>query len=61
MLGSNEFTEVNLAYRSQWAGVPNSPNTQTLSYSRPLKNNLGIGLSVINDEVFVLSETDIAH
>jgi len=58
--GSNDFTEVNLAYRSQWAGVPNSPNTQTLSYSRPLKNNLGIGLSVINDEVFVLSETDIA-
>ncbi len=58
--GSTEFAEVNLAYRSQWAGVPNSPNTQTLSYSRPLKNNLGLGLSVVNDEVFVLQETDIA-
>ncbi len=58
--GSNEFSEVNLAYRSQWAGVPNSPNTQTLSYSKPMKNNLGLGLSVVNDEVFVLQETDIA-
>ncbi|MDG1804039.1 type IX secretion system membrane protein PorP/SprF [Flavicella sp.] len=58
--GANEFTEISLAYRSQWIGVPNAPETQTLTYSQPLKNNMGIGVSIINDKVFVLAETDVA-
>jgi type IX secretion system PorP/SprF family membrane protein len=58
--GSTEFTEVSLAYRSQWLGVPNAPETQTLTYSRPLKKKMGIGISIINDQVFVLKETDVA-
>lgn len=57
--GSNDFSEANLAFRSQWLGEPNSPKTQTLTYSQPLKNNLGIGMSIIHDKVFVLEETDI--
>ena len=58
--GANNEKELNLSHRSQWLGVDNSPNTQTLSYSTPLKNNLGFGISMVNDKVFVLSETDIA-
>ena len=58
--GANDAKELNLSHRSQWLGVDNAPNTQTLSYSMPLKNNLGFGVSIVNDKVFVLSETDIA-
>jgi type IX secretion system PorP/SprF family membrane protein len=58
--GSNDTGEINLSHRSQWIGIDNAPSTQTLSYSTPLKNNLGLGISIINDKVFVLSETDVA-
>lgn len=58
--GTNNAKEINLVHRSQWLGVDNAPSTQTLSYSMPLKNNLGFGVSIVNDKVFVLSETDIA-
>lgn len=58
--GVNNTKEINLVHRSQWLGVDNAPNTQSLSYSMPLKNNLGFGVSFVKDQVFVLSETDIA-
>ncbi len=58
--GANNLTELSLSHRSQWVGVDNAPETQSLSFSMPLKNNLGIGASIIKDKVFVLKETDIA-
>lgn len=58
--GANDAKEINLSHRSQWVGVDNAPNTQALSFSMPFKSNLGFGVSIINDKVFVLSETDIA-
>ena len=57
--GSNEFKQLNLGYRSQWIGVADAPNTQVLTYTTPLKNNLGFGISIVRDQVFVLQETDI--
>lgn len=57
--GSNDYKAINLGYRSQWIGIDDAPNTQALNYTSPLRNNLGLGLSVIRDEVFVLQETDI--
>ncbi|MBL4746632.1 MAG: type IX secretion system membrane protein PorP/SprF [Flavobacteriaceae bacterium] len=57
--GSSNFSELSTGFRMQWVGVEDAPKTQFLSYSAPLKRNLGIGLSVVNDEVFVLKETDI--
>ncbi len=58
--GANNLTELSFSHRSQWAGVDNAPETQALTFSMPLKNNLGIGASIIKDKVFVLKETDIA-
>ena len=58
--GSNEFTEINLAYRSQWIGIDDAPRTATITYNTPLKNNLGIAFSVVDDGVYVLKETDVA-
>jgi type IX secretion system PorP/SprF family membrane protein len=57
--GSSDIREINIGYRSQWVGISDSPNTQALTYTAPLKNNLGLGISVIRDQVFVLQETDI--
>ena len=58
--GSGDAKEINLGYRSQWMGVSEAPNTQALSYTSPLRNNLGFGISVVRDQVFVLQETDLA-
>ena len=57
--GTAEGKEINLGYRSQWIGVEGAPNTQFFSYTTPLENNLGLGVSIVRDQVFVLQETDL--
>jgi type IX secretion system PorP/SprF family membrane protein len=58
--GSSSLKEVSIGYRSQWVGISDAPNTQLISHTSPLNNNLGIGISIVRDQVFVLQETDIA-
>ena len=58
--GSNDVSEFIVSHRTQWLGVDNGPSTQSFSYSMPLNNKIGIGVSVINDRIFVLKETDLA-
>ena len=68
----NNFSLINPAYagthglftataniRSQWAGVPDGPETQTLSIHGPTGKNVGLGLSVVRDNVYVLNETHL--
>jgi type IX secretion system PorP/SprF family membrane protein len=68
----NNFSLINPAYagshglftataniRSQWAGEAGGPETQTLSLHGPVGKNVGLGLSIVNDKVFVLSETHV--
>ena len=38
-------------HRSQWVGIEGAPRTQTLSIEAPIKNRLGLGLSIIKDEL----------
>ncbi|NER16280.1 PorP/SprF family type IX secretion system membrane protein [Spongiivirga citrea] len=42
-----------LLHRSQWVGLDGAPTTQTLSFNTPLdsEGTLGLGVSVINDEI----------
>jgi type IX secretion system PorP/SprF family membrane protein len=58
--GIKESPELNLVYRSQYLGIDDSPRTISMAYSKAIGNNLGIGISVINDRVFILDQTDIA-
>lgn len=58
--GNKEAPELNMVYRSQYIGIDDAPRTVALAYSRALGSNLGIGVSLINDRVFVLNETDVA-
>ena len=57
--GSRDFASINMAYKSQWVGVKDAPETQTVSYSSPTKSNVGLGFSVINDCVSIIRETDV--
>lgn len=58
--GSASGKEISLGYRSQWIGISDAPKTQSISYTTPLKNNLGLGLSIVRDQVFVLQQTGFA-
>ncbi|WP_299053834.1 type IX secretion system membrane protein PorP/SprF [uncultured Polaribacter sp.] len=68
----NNFNLINPAYagsqgsfiataniRSQWSGEVGSPKTQSVSFHSPVGYGLGVGMSVINDNVFVLDETHL--
>ena len=57
--GSTDAKQLSIGYRSQWIGISDAPNTQALNYSTPLKNGLGLGVSLVRDQVFVLQETDL--
>lgn len=48
-------------HRSQWVGLDGAPRTQTLSIHTPISNSrVGLGLSVVNDEIGPADETYIA-
>lgn len=50
--GSRETLTLVGLHRTQWAGFPGAPTTQTLSVHNRLRNeNIGLGFSFINDEL----------
>lgn len=58
--GIGDHAQLNLVYRSQWIGVDDAPRTASAVYNTSIGNNLGLGVSVISDRVFILGETDLA-
>ena len=57
--GINDYAELNINFRSQWVNIDGSPETQSMSLGIPMNDKVGLGLSVVNDNVFVLNETDL--
>lgn len=57
--GSSDGLEFTTLIKSQFTGLNDSPSTQTLSLSSPVGKNVGLGLSIVNDQVFVSKETDV--
>ncbi|WP_062055438.1 PorP/SprF family type IX secretion system membrane protein [Aquimarina longa] len=49
--GSRGHLAITGIHRSQWVGIDGAPVTQTLSIDSPLGKNVGLGFSVINDEL----------
>jgi type IX secretion system PorP/SprF family membrane protein len=58
-IGSQEGTFVSSSLRYQWVGITNAPKTQAVSFYTPVGKKLHLGLSVINDEVFVEKQTNV--
>lgn len=56
--GSSESVSIGAMYRSQWVGLEGSPSTGTLAIHSPVGNRVGLGFSLINDEVGPVEETN---
>lgn len=44
-------------HRSQWTGFEGAPTTQTFLVHSPIKTNMGLGLSIINDQIGPTQQT----
>ena len=54
--GSRGHLSVFGLHRSQWVGLEGAPRTQSFSLHSPFGENVGLGLSVVNDELGPSSE-----
>jgi type IX secretion system PorP/SprF family membrane protein len=57
--GSKENLSFGLLYRKQWVNIDGAPSTFTLSGSSPIGKNLGLGLSMISDEIGPVKEQNV--
>ncbi|WP_407934951.1 PorP/SprF family type IX secretion system membrane protein [Flavobacterium arundinis] len=56
--GSTGNLEATLQHRTQWVGIDGAPQTQAFSIHSPmLADNVGLGLSVVNDRLGPSNET----
>jgi len=55
--GSEDNDFVTILNRTQWLSEKDSPQTNAFSFSSKRKNNVGLGLSVVSDKVFVERQT----
>ena len=46
-----------LTSRNQWNTIEDSPKTTGLSYSFARSNNVGLGISIISDKIFIENQT----
>lgn len=56
--GSRENLSFGLLYRTQWTGIDGAPKTGTFFGHLPVGEKVGIGLSVISDEIGPVRETN---
>lgn len=49
--GSRGVFSIAALYRAQWTGLDGAPTTQTLTMNTPVSRNVGLGLSLLNDEI----------
>lgn len=58
--GSRNAISIAGLYRAQWAGIEGAPKTQTLNIHAPVSANkkIGLGLSIINDKIGPIQETE---
>lgn len=49
--GSRGVMSITALHRSQWIGLEGAPTTQTLNINSPASERVGLGLSIVNDEI----------
>ncbi len=54
--GSRETLSIGLLGRSQWVNIDGAPKTITANIHAPIGHNLGVGLSIIADEIGPVKE-----
>ncbi|MEP5253468.1 MAG: type IX secretion system membrane protein PorP/SprF [Winogradskyella arenosi] len=60
-IGSKDVLSFGLLYRSQWVGFDGAPETGTFTISSPIgeAKKMGLGLSIVNDQIGPSTETNI--
>lgn len=58
--GAQEVTSIQLSSRNQWVSIENAPKVTSFAASTPYKNNLGLGLNVLNSSIFVEQKTVVS-
>lgn len=56
--GSKESISGGVLYRKQWVEIEDAPTTGTLFVHSPVGRNVGLGLSIINDKIGPVEETN---
>ena len=51
---------LSLTNRNQWSNAEDSPKTTALSYSSAVGKNVGLGISVVSDKIFIEKQTMFA-
>lgn len=49
--GSRGVLSIAALHRSQWVGLDGAPTTQTLNLHSPMGKRVGMGISIVNDEI----------
>ncbi|CAM4172187.1 PorP/SprF family type IX secretion system membrane protein [Zobellia nedashkovskayae] len=49
--GSRGVFSIAALHRSQWVGIQGAPTTQTLNFHTPVSDRVGVGLSIVNDDI----------
>lgn len=57
--GNTVGIELGLNFKSQWSGLQGAPETQNVYLSMSAGNNVGLGLTVINDQTFIEKQTSV--
>ncbi len=57
--GARETLSINFLGRTQWVGIDGAPETATFSIHAPFKKNVGLGLSVVYDQLGPVKESNI--
>ena len=55
--GSRGHLSITALHRTQWVGIKGAPQTQSLSVESPIGNNLGLGISLVQDKLGPSRET----
>ncbi|OBQ54179.1 type IX secretion system membrane protein PorP/SprF [Tamlana sp. s12] len=57
--GSRGDLAIGLLHRSQWVGIEGAPKTSTFSIHSPTGKNVGLGLSVVSDQIGPIEENNV--
>lgn len=58
--GSRGVISVFGLYRTQWVGLDGAPETSSFSLNTPVGNNVGLGISLVNDKIGPTNENNLS-
>lgn len=57
--GAKGVTSATIIAREQWVGIEGHPSTQTIFAHSPINDEMGVGGSIVNDELYIVANTGI--